>query len=348
MDKKHEKFLIYAGLGLVSLSSFLIFFSTNFYTLLFFASLNGIALGFAHAIIYPAGAKLFSLDRDKKMAKQGSAGDAGKLCALITSAIVLGINNNDWQLPFLIWGGFAFIALIIVGIQLRSFNFAELNQMAETRESQNIHEQEPLHKVTISRKVIALLFIITAIYYGSSDIVTKMYTLYLQNARTGLSQEFATTLFTFMVAGGTLGSYTSGYFKTKLGIRKFLTFVYIILLILEILYIRINLDNFLFDAVFATLIGYLLFAVYITIQSEPSYYMNPKKLGVGYGLLLGFSWTGSTLSVFIFGPMAAIYGPAFYFLVSIILGVGVFILVQFLPIRSTLKTTPPKIIENKK
>jgi predicted MFS family arabinose efflux permease len=137
-----------------------------------------------------------------------------------------------------------------------------------------------------------------------------------------------------MTAGGTLGSYTSGYFKTKLGIRKFLTVVYICLLLLEFLYAEINLDNFLFDAVFIALIGYLLFAVYITIQSEPSYYMNPKKLGVGYGVLLGVAWSGSTISVFVFGPMAGTYGPMIYFIVSMILGVVVFILIQFLPMRA--------------
>mgnify|MGYP000905364102 CR=1 FL=1 len=100
-DKGLEKWQYSIGISLLVLSTFLLMLSHDFMSLWFFATLNGIGLGFVHAIVYVLGARLYPVDREIKLSRQGFFGDFGKVCAIFSSAIILYLNRTAWKTPLI-------------------------------------------------------------------------------------------------------------------------------------------------------------------------------------------------------------------------------------------------------
>ncbi|MHA1394371.1 MAG: MFS transporter [Promethearchaeota archaeon] len=82
VDKGRGIKILYFGMILVALSSFLLYLAIDFISLLFIAIICGVSFGFVHSINYTMTIHLFPEDKKEKLAKQGFAGDLGKLIAI--------------------------------------------------------------------------------------------------------------------------------------------------------------------------------------------------------------------------------------------------------------------------
>jgi MFS transporter, FSR family, fosmidomycin resistance protein len=347
-DKNKEKYQYIIGLSLVIISTFLLLFSHDFYSLWLFSAISGFALGFVHAIIYVLGAKLYPKDREKKMSKQGAWGDLGKMVAIMSSAIILIIEPTAWKIPFIIWGSIAIIILIVALNYIPFFNFRELivlestideNSQKNIEDNEKIESESPgqVEAATGNKRIVILLYLLFILYSGAQEVTSKFFTVYLHVARTGPSASYEKVIFAFLMGFGTIGTYYSGQIKDKIGFRKYLSIIYSINIITLILFIVIDFDNIISDIIFAMIIGYSVLSVYIVIQTEISYYIHFKKLGLGYGLLLGIGWFGGFLSTLFVGYLADIFGPKIFFIFAIILGISEILLIQIIPQRKNRK-----------
>lgn len=348
-DHHQEKTLFLVGLILTGISTLLFTLASNFVTLAVLSVVNGIGLGFIHALIYVTGAKLYPREKDKKMAIQGSMGDLGKMLSIITSVIILGIFPEKWKIPLYIWGVAAVGLFVIALPKVLRFDFKQLHQEANAslpetqpqttpssvdmlQSQSNFGEKVSLRHAFSPRLII--LLIIFFIYSGSYDLIAKPLTVFFQENRTGLSSQYPELLFGVLIGAGTLGAYISGGLKAKFGFKSFLTGIYFFLLPLLLLFIFYQGENFIFDLIFMALIGYLLLSVYITIQSEVSYYIHLDRLGVGYGLILGVGWSGGAVFMAIAGPLAdLVQNPILYLWGGFLLGILTVIGVQWAPQR---------------
>ena len=120
---KYSEFLIKIGIFLLALASFLIIFSFDFISLLIFATLIGIALGFQHSISYATTSKMYVEERDIMLGRQGAARDMGKCVAVFLSALIIIILS--WQFALITWSVITFILFIIIIINFRNVKFED-------------------------------------------------------------------------------------------------------------------------------------------------------------------------------------------------------------------------------
>ncbi len=345
-DKSYESKLFIIGSIITTISTLSMFLSQNFNSLLLLIIFNGIGLGFIHALIYVTGSKLFPKDRERKMAIQASVGDLGKMLGILTAVLVEIINPNQWRLPLLIWGTLC-ISVIIFGIKyLPNISFKSLN--ANLDDFQNISEvnnnydkNDKNNSINQSNtkffsKEIILLLLLFSFYSGTFDVIIKHLTIFFQNERNGLSSQYSTLLLAVTMGIGTIGVYLSGKIKTFLGLKKFITILFSINLFAMILFLILNLDNLFVDIIFCAIFGYCILSIYVGIQSELSFYVHFKNLGLGFSVLFGAGWLGGALWLAIAGPMAdLIDSELMYFYLGIFLTVITIILSQFIPERKT-------------
>jgi MFS family permease len=340
-DKGREKWLYSIGISLLVLSTFLLMLSHDFSSLWFFATLNGIGLGFVHAIVYVLGARLYPVDREIKLSRQGFFGDFGKVCAIFSSAIILYLDRTAWKTPLILWGVIALVIGVAGTVVMFSFPFSELNGAKKVDLTQKLpldqekpadfisSKGEPINK----RRTIVLLFTLFIIYTGSQEISIKFFVLYLHTRRLGLSNTYAEVAFGVLMGVGMLGTYLSGTLKRKFGFRNFMVLLYCLNIATLISFLLIDLDSLVADIIFAGLLGYSILSVYITVQSELSFYVSFKRLGLGYGLLLGIGWFGGFMSTLTVGPLADIYGGQTIYIMALILSLLAFVLVFTIPQR---------------
>lgn len=346
-DHNKEKILYYIGIFSLILSTILIIFSTNFTTLLLFAIFNGFGLGYIHSIIYVSVTKLYSEHREIKIGEMGSWGDGGKLVGIMSSAILLGLGATNWKLILICWAIAASVLAIFSLFFVPKFPFHELHQQdpkqsrsnhlfnfdmitqINSKQSQNGSKEKNFSPVLI----LILFFTLSFMYSGHFDPLTKPIVLYLHVGRTGFSQLYAPYLYGVLMFFGTVGSFISGRFKKRLGFHRFLTLIYLILIVSMTLFVTINLDNIFFDIFFLAIMGLVTLPIYPSFYSELSFFMNKKRMGLSYGMLMGIGWSGGFVSSLIAGYLADIFGYQMYIVTSIIFAVLALIIVQLIPIR---------------
>lgn len=341
MDQHHEKQLYYVGLGIMSGSTIILLYSTNFLSLLIFAMINGFGLSFLHPMIYGIGAKLYPTQRSEKMAIQGSMGDLGKLIGIISSSTILALNPNGWKIPIMIWGSLSIGLFLVASVYLKTVDFSSLKTENEEK-IKDIGNQEKLKKnkdiyPPNRKRAIIVLLLIFMLYNGAAEIIVKPLTIFLQTMRMGFSNQYAEILLAAYLVTGTLGSFSSGKIRNKVGLRKFLAIIFLNCIIGFSLYIGFNIDNFILDGLFIMFFGFNLFSVYSPIQAELSHYFKFDRIGLGFGVILGIGWSGSFLSMTIIGPLADTYGPQIYFISSIIFSALILLVIPFIPQRITEK-----------
>ena len=120
---RYSELLLKIGIFLLGLCSVLIIFSYDFISLLIFATLIGVALGFQHSISYATTSKMFIEGRDIMFGRQGAAGDMGKCVAVFLSALIILVFN--WQLALITWSLITFILFIIIIVNFRNIKFED-------------------------------------------------------------------------------------------------------------------------------------------------------------------------------------------------------------------------------
>ncbi len=340
-DKNMEKGQFLTGMSLLILSTYLLTLSHNFTSLLIYTILNGLGLGFIHAILYVLGAKLYPHDREIKQSRQGFSGDFGKLLSIVIASIILAINPDLWKIPIYFWTGLAILIFLYAAPVIVKFPFHQLNGSShEEQASEMGTEATQTHEHLMNppaipnyKKIRILLFTLFIMYTASQEVLIKFFTLYLNDTRTGLSVQYARIIYALMIGAGTYGVYISGNLKKRFGFQRFLTYIYILNIISLTVFVILPYNSFISDIGFAMVFGFTILSVYITIQSELSFYVSFKKLGLGYGLLLGIGWFGGFLANLSAGILADHFGPLTFVLFPLIFNVITIFLIQTIPSR---------------
>lgn len=309
VDKGKIKQIMYFGMFGVAFSGYLLHFITNYPSLLMTAIIMGFFFGFVHSITYYVTMRLYPSMKNKKLARQGFAGDLGKLVSIFLAAFLL--IFFDEFVPVFIWNIVCMTSAIYSAIILRNVNFKAIFAWDSKSNNGNnngtnignltntaLHENE-------NRRII-LLFTLLFLFNGYFDVVGKNIATYLFDTRTGFVSEYSEIVYAILFLAGTIGTYNAGTIRNKLGLKRHLTMVYLILIGTLLIFLLVH-PNDLF--IILLLLGpnfFFMLTVYTNIFGPVSNRINQKKLGFSMGLLLGLGWLGGFTSTWIGGRLANI------------------------------------------
>ncbi|MFX1337454.1 MAG: MFS transporter [Promethearchaeota archaeon] len=305
---KHSELLMKFGLLLLALSSFLFIFSVDFISLFIFAIFSGFALGFQHSISYSTTSRMFKDDRDVKIGRQGAAGDIGKCSAVFSSAILI-IIFLSWQLVLIIWSIGIFLVFLLIVYNFRKIEFSDY--FVETDKPNNNISN---NKQNSTNKPLVALIIISYILYAATYtmIITNLAT-YLRVEKTGVVSEYSGLILGYTILFGFLGAYFSGMFKNKIGMSYSIIIIGIFLTLVLNLYIFLDSSDLILTLLFFGIIGFFLYIIYPQLLATTNNFTHPKKLGLGFGIVLSLGWLGNFLGALIGGYFANLYSPNMFF-----------------------------------
>jgi len=311
---KHSEILMKIGLFFLALSSFLMIFSFDFYSLIIFATFSGLALAFQHSISYATTSRLYQEEgRDIKIGHQGSAGDLGKCVAVFTSAIML-IIFSSWQIVLLFWSIITFIMFALI---LYNFN----NIKFEDYFINDYDANDNLKDKSDNNTDKLLIFLIASCYVFVAAVFTLIIinlATYLAVEKTGAVSEYSGLILGFTLIFGAIGSASSGRLKTKFGMGNSLIALGLGLIFVLSLYIYLNVGDLLGTLIFFGVIAILLFLIYPQLLAAVNNITHSKKIGFGYGIMLSIGWFGNFLGSLIGGYLASLYSAIMFFILSII------------------------------
>ncbi len=310
---RYSEFLLKIGIFLLALASFLIIFSYDFISLLIFATLIGVALGFQHSISYATTSKMFIEERDIMLGRQGAAGDMGKCVAVFLSALIILIFT--WQFALITWSLMTFILFIIIIVNFRNVKFEDyyLDQTILDMNLENYEVNKP------ENSLIGLIIGTYIIYAAAYTMVITNLATYLRVEKTGIVSEFSGLILGFTILFGVVGAYSSGIFKSKLGMSKSIIIVSSLLICLFTLYIYLNINDLFITLVFFGIVGFLLYIIYPQLLSAVNNFVHPKRIGFGFGLVLSLGWFGNFLGALIGGYFAELYSANMFYILGIII-----------------------------
>jgi FSR family fosmidomycin resistance protein-like MFS transporter len=310
---KHSEILMKFGLFILAISSFLMIFSFDFYSLILFATFSGSALAFQHSISYATTSRLYQGEtRDIKIGHQGSAGDSGKCVAVFTSAIML-IIFSSWQIVLLFW---SIITLIMFALILYDFKNIKFEDYFLEDENVNLKDR------TDNSNDKLLILLITCCYIFVSAVFTLIIinlATYLAIEKTGTISEYSGLILGYTLIFGAIGSASSGRIKTKFGMGNSLIVLGLGLIFILSLYVYLNVGDLLGTLIFFAVIAILLFLIYPQLLAAVNDITHSKKIGFGYGMMLSIGWFGNFLGSFFGGYLASLYSANMFFILSIIL-----------------------------
>ena len=312
---KHSEILMKFGLFILAISSFLMIFSFDFYSLIIFATFSGSALAFQHSISYATTSRLYQGEtRDIKIGHQGSAGDSGKCVAVFTSAIML-IIFSSWQIVLLFWSIITLIMFALILYDFKNIKFEDYfikdNDINDSLKDNSDNGNDKL-----------LILLITCCYIFVSAVFTLIIinlATYLAIEKTGTISEYSGLILGYTLIFGAIGSASSGRIKTKFGMGNSLIILGLGLIFILSLYVYLNVGDLLGTLIFFGVIAILLFLIYPQLLAAVNDITHSKKIGFGYGIMLSIGWFGNFLGSFFGGYLASLYSANMFFILSIIL-----------------------------
>jgi len=252
-------------------------------------------------------------ERDIMLGRQGAAGDMGKCVAVFLSVIIIIIFT--WQFALITWSIITFILFIVIFFNFRKVKFEDyyLDNNNLDLNLENYEENKP-------EKFLICLIIGTYIIYAAAyTMVIINLATYLRVEKTGLVSEFSGLILGFTILFGVIGAYSSGIFKSKLGMSKSIILVSTLLICLFSLYIYLNTSDLIITLIFFGIVGFLLYIIYPQLLSAVNNFVHPKRIGFGFGLVLSLGWFGNFLGALIGGYFAEIYSANMFYVLSIII-----------------------------
>ena len=308
---KHSEILMKVGLFILALSSFLIIFSVDFISLLIFAIFSGFALGFQHSISYSTTSRMFKEDRDVKIGRQGAAGDIGKCTAVFSSALLI-ILFLSWQLVLIVWSFVILIIFIVIIYNFRKIKFSdyfiEIDEMSENLLSNN--------QRTTSKSLVALIIISYILYAAAYTMIITNLATYLRVEKTGQVSEYSGLILGYTILFGFLGAYISGIFKNKVGMSYSIIIIGILMIFVLNLYVHLDSSDLIITLLFFGIIGFFLYIIYPQLLGATNNFTHPKKIGLGFGIVLSLGWFGNFLGALIGGYFANLYSPNMFFILG--------------------------------
>lgn len=314
VDKGYTKKIFIVGICGVTISSYLLHFISNYDMLLIISIISGLFFGFAHSINYSTTIKLFPKikDSNEKLAKQGFAGDFGKLCAIFLSGILLiffGIS-----VPILVWNIISTVAAIYVLITITPINLKNLIDDDEILVDNNelINENLKISKPKINLKLIKTLlpfFAIMFLFNAYFDVIAKNIPTYLSQTNTGIISDFSELLFGIFMVGGVIGVYNAGNMRNKFGLKRHLIIVYLVLIVTLLVFVLSNPKSIIVIIILFTTNFFFMLSVYTNIFSQITHRITFDRVGTSMGLLLGLGWMGGVVGNWVGGFVARNNNP---------------------------------------
>ena len=325
---KHSELLMKFGLFFLAISSFLIIFSIDFISLLIFAILSGFALGFQHSISYSTTSRMFKDDRDVKIGRQGAAGDIGKCTAVFSSALLI-IIFLSWQLVLIVWSFVILITFIIIMYNFRKIKFSDYFLEVD----ENYEDVVDTDQRTTKKSLVALIIISYILYAAVYTMIITNLATYLRVEKTGQVSAYSGLILGYTILFGFLGAYASGIFKNKIGTTYSIIITSVLLIFILNLYVYLDSSDLIITLLLFGIIGFFLYIIYPQLLGATNNFTHPKKIGLGFGIVLSFGWFGNFLGALIGGYFANLYSANMFF----ILGSVILIILIVLAIVMKLK-----------
>ncbi|TFG15393.1 MAG: MFS transporter [Promethearchaeota archaeon] len=329
---KHSELLMKFGLLVLALSSFLIIFSVDFISLLIFATMSGFALGFQHSISYSTTSRMFKDDRDVKIGRQGAAGDIGKCSAVFSSALLI-ILFLSWQLVLIIWSVGIFIVFLIIVYNFRKIEFRDYFVEIDEPNSNLLSNSQK----STNKTLVALIIISYILYAAAYTMIITNLATYLRVEKIGEVSEYSGLILGYTILFGFLGAYFSGIFKNKLGMSYSIIIIGLLLILILNLYVFLDSSDLILTLLFFGIIGFFLYIIYPQLLAATNNFTHPKKLGLGFGIVLSLGWFGNFLGALIGGYFANLYSPNMFFILGSVILMVLIILAIIMKLKYQMK-----------
>ncbi|MFQ5837523.1 MAG: MFS transporter [Thermoplasmata archaeon] len=325
-DRASPRILLPIGMVVLGTASLLTSQANNFLMLLIFVAVARVGASFYHPIGISWVGKRFKEDLDNAMGFQSAFGDLGVILAFASSGY-LGLYYG-WQIPFLVWGGFALSAAVL-GYLLTS----DADEPPKRRMNAPTPWTSILRKVGIWIPPLAIggaAYIIT-VSFGNSFLV----------ARIGLREDVADLVIALWIGAGVLAAYSYGRISSVLGRFRSLKAAFL-LIGFSGLTISLAPPPFILLPTFVVF-GIALFITYPALFSFISESTEDSIGGTTFGVVFGFQLLGGAITGYVAGILADIWGIHVPFLLVMALGFLAFILLATMahPVARTPSSTVP-------
>jgi MFS family permease len=291
VDKGLHKQIMLVGMIGVTSSGFLLHLVNSFETLLIVVIIMGIFFGFVHSINYTITIRIFPKDQiNLKLARQGFAGDLGKLVAIFLSSLLL--IFFDISIPILAWN---LVCVVTTAYTLSRLIHLNFHQFMELKNDEIDGDTNSLDNNSVRKsRLLQMLpfFVLLFLYNGIWDIFTKNLATYLSVTRIGFIADYSEFIFAILMLAGTIGVYNAGTIRNKLGLKNHLIIVYTIMLVSSSLFVFLQTNSTLINLLLLFPFYFFMLTVYTNLFSQISRRINKRKLGISMGLLLGIGWMG--------------------------------------------------------
>jgi predicted MFS family arabinose efflux permease len=168
-----------------------------------------------------------------------------------------------------------------------------------------------------TKKSLVALIIISYILYAAvyTMIITNLAT-YLRVEKTGQVSAYSGLILGYTILFGFLGAYASGIFKNKIGTTYSIIITSVILIFILNLYVYLDSSDLIITLLLFGIIGFFLYIIYPQLLGATNNFTHPKKIGLGFGIVLSFGWFGNFLGALIGGYFANLYSPNMFFILG--------------------------------
>ncbi len=313
-DVGNQRRVMLAGMLSLGASTLLMVFSTDFLSLLLFATFLGVGLGTQHASSYSISSRIMN----EKVNRQAAFGDLGKGLAILSSTLLIFFLDRDisWRLSFLAWGLFALVLSAATMVKTRGF---ALHACGFTR-GKPIDAGESKNTSSLSRKDLVALsgyFVLFALYSGQFQVISNNLTTYMTTFKdfdARVAPFFFIGFFTFAV----LGSFLSLPVSKRAGRKNVVVINYALYSAILILYSTLDPRDAVGNAISFAAMACTSYMVYPIILESMSARTPKGRLGLVFGIIMGIGWLGGFVSSLLGGLLSEALSPQWVFYLAII------------------------------
>ncbi len=309
-DRGPTRLLLPAGMVILGVASLFTALAQTFAVLLLFVAIGRIGASVYHPVGISWIGRVFKRDIDHAMGFQSALGDLGVIVAFASSGY-LGLLFG-WQVPLLLWGGFA-LAAALVGYLLS-------RQVASESATRGTPKTPPWTKIL--RRVS--LWIVPLSIGGAAYTITIGFGNSLLVQRLAFTEDTANFVIALWIGAGVLAAYNYGRISAALGRFRSLLLAYFIVGIAGLV-LSLTPPPTLLIPTFL-LFGVGLFITYPALFAFISESTEDVIGGATFGIVFGLQLVGGAFAGYAAGVMADAFGIHTPFLLLMGLGFAGFLL----------------------
>ncbi|MFQ5986659.1 MAG: MFS transporter [Thermoplasmata archaeon] len=311
-DRGPMRLLLPAGMVILGVASLFTALAQTFAVLLLFVAVGRIGASVYHPVGISWVGKVFKRDVDQAMGFQSALGDIGVIVAFATSGFI-GLLFG-WQVPLVLWGGFA---LVVAGVGY-----------ILTRQERSASSIAPSRRASPWTQILrrVALWIVPLSIGGAAYVITIGFGNSMLIQRLAFTEDTANLVIALWIAAGVLAAYSYGRISAALGRFRSLVSAFLVVgfsgLILSLAPPpALLIPTFL-------VFGIALFITYPALFAFISESTEDVIGGATFGVVFGFQLVGGALAGYAAGLMADAWGIHTPFLLLMALGFLGFVLLM--------------------